>query len=1004
MTAIDQMLQQPFAQAIGWALLQFVWQGTLIAVLTAALLAALRRSGPDVRYVVSAIALALMLTLPVVSVVQTLGDVNPVSDSRGESSSATTAARDAGIGAAYSASEGHAPAPAVIPRARAGWSVDAWLPSLVSFWLAGVVVLTLRLFSGWMWAQRMKSHGARPAPDDLQSMARRLVRRLHIGRPVRLLESASVAVPTVIGWLKPVVLLPASALASLAPDQMEAILAHELAHIRRHDYLVNLLQTVIETLLFYHPAVWWLSRRIRAERENCCDDLAVSLCGDPVAYAAALAELEGLRSTCSDLVLAATGGSLLARVRRLLGAPTHAGRAPGWLAAGLALLVVISMSAGVVVRAALIGEPQSALVAPAVPARAASPAPAIAAGDALAPAAVLARAPASLPAAARPAATTAPALVVPRAAMASRTPTPAVAAVPAVAAEPPSPAQAATAATGSTAASAAVAAKPAIGALSASAATPASGALSAIAATPATRARSSTTPTPASGARSAIAAAPAGATAAPVIAAAPARAAAAPIIAATAVPAAAVAAIPATAAAAPAVATAAAIAATPAVGTQATAAAQARASAQSTSGRSGADGKSGNFVWSEDGKKFEVNYRGDIEFTDDDTDVSRMSPGAYLRIKDGRRFGTDNSVEFRAGGNGAIERRFWVGSQERPFDPEGRKWLAEMLPKFIRQSGIGAAGRVARFMTSGGPGAVLAEISRIEGSWAKRLYFTELFKQPGLTSAAIQQALAQAGREVESDFELASLLIASNRLVTEDGPRRAYLDAARTIGSDFELHRVLSSIVKAGPMSSTIAASVLDASGAIDSDFEQASLLTEFAAHQPLDGTVTAPFFKAASTVSSSFERHRVLTSVLQRADLPAQVLVAALASAGTVDVDFEAASFLVQFLKSNGVEGPARAPFFRAVASIDSAFERGRVLQALARRPDVSDQTVLEILRSAQTMTGGFERAQVLLAVAGSHPLTREARDAYIDASDKLGDFEQGRVLSALVRNERGK
>ena len=91
-----------------------------------------------------------------------------------------------------------------------------------------------------------------------------------------------VDVPTVIGWLRPVVLVPASALAGMTPQQLEAILAHELAHIRRHDYLVNLLQTLVETLLFYHPAVWWLSRRIRIERENCCDDLAVSLCGDPV--------------------------------------------------------------------------------------------------------------------------------------------------------------------------------------------------------------------------------------------------------------------------------------------------------------------------------------------------------------------------------------------------------------------------------------------------------------------------------------------------------------------------------------------------------------------------------------------------------------------------------------------------------------------------------------------------------------------------------------------------
>ena len=179
---------------------------------------------------------------------------------------------------------------------------------LVSVWLAGVAILTLRLFSGWMWVQRMKSHDAQPVHEGLDAMGRRLMRRLHIVRAVRFLESRRVDVPTVIGWLRPVVLLPVSTLAGLTPRQVEAILAHELAHIRRHDYLVNLLQTVVETLLFYHPAVWWLSHRIRVERENCCDDLAVSLCGDPVAYAAALAELEGLRASSGSSRLPRAAG------------------------------------------------------------------------------------------------------------------------------------------------------------------------------------------------------------------------------------------------------------------------------------------------------------------------------------------------------------------------------------------------------------------------------------------------------------------------------------------------------------------------------------------------------------------------------------------------------------------------------------------------------------------------------------------------------------------------
>ena len=928
MTAINEMLQQPFGQAIGWALLQFVWQGTLIALLTAALLAALRRSGPDVRYVVSTIALALMLTMPVVTVVQTLAATSPVwEETAGSLKVATT-----------SAAEVPAPVtPAVDPPAAAmpalaapvAWSVDEWLPLFVSVWLAGVALLTLRLFSGWMWAQRMKSHGARPAPEALQTAAERLMRRLHIGRAVRLLESTSVSVPTVIGWLKPVVLLPTSALAGLAPNQMEAILAHELAHVRRHDYIVNLFQTVVETLLFYHPAVWWLSRRIRAERENCCDDLAVSLCGDPVAYAAALAELEGLRSTTGDLVLAATGGSLLQRVRRLLGVPTHAGRAPGWLAAGLALLVVISMSAGAVARDALIGEWQvaapAAPVVPAAPAQPASTRPVVAV-DPLAP----------------------PAPSAPPAAIAAVPPS---LPVPSVVALPSEPALVAT--------------------------TPMVPSPVAIAPmVPAPLATTPMVPTPGApfaGVTSPLPAMP--------VAVAPMPA---PLVGPATLP------LPALAAAVP-------VVAAPVVAQTASS-----ASSQSTSHTTNDGEKSGNWVWSDNGKKFEVNYRGDIEFTDDDSDVSRMSPGGYLRIKDGQRFGTDNSVEFRAGSGGAIERRFWVSGRERPFDPEGRKWLAEVLPKFIRQSGIGAKSRVARFMKSGGAAAVLAEISRIEGSWAKRVYFTELFNQPGLSGAAIQQALRQAGREVDSDFELASLLIASNRIVSDDAVRRSYLEAARSIGSDFELRRVLSSIVKAGQMTPAIAASVLDTSGSIDSDFEQASLLVEFAARQPFDGPAGAAFFKALAGVSSSFEHNRVLKAVLQRTDLSEPVRVAALESGAAIESDFEAASFLTQFVKTSGVEGAARAPFFRAAASIDSAFERSRVLQALSRRTDISDATVLEILRSAQSINSNFERAQVLLAVAGTHPLTREARDMYIDASNNLGDFEQGRVLSALVKNER--
>ena len=164
----------------------------------------------------------------------------------------------------------------------------------------------------------------------------------------RIVDSMLVDVPSVIGTIRPVILLPVAALTSLTPDQIEALLAHELAHIRRRDYAVNIAQTLAEALLFFHPAVWWMSARIREEREHCCDDIAVDVCAEPVVYASALAEIASWRRRDLALSLGAADGALLARVRRILREPeAHTLRAgTGSIALALAILV----TAGAVVR------------------------------------------------------------------------------------------------------------------------------------------------------------------------------------------------------------------------------------------------------------------------------------------------------------------------------------------------------------------------------------------------------------------------------------------------------------------------------------------------------------------------------------------------------------------------------------------------------------------------------------------------------------------------------
>ena len=234
--------------------------------------------------------------------------------------------------------------PLTISRA----DVEAMFPWVVSAWLAGVALLLARATTAWWRVRRLHQLAIRSVCSIWQAAANRIAGRLQLRRVVHIVEMPQIDVPFAIGCLRPIVVLPIAAMSHLNVAQVEAILAHELAHVVRHDYVVNLMQTYAETLFFYHPAVWWLSARIRDEREHCCDDIAVEVCGDPVSYAEALTELETWRTGNVSLAAAATGGSLLGRVRRILRVevPVQSMRSPGTIALVLIALGVLATGAG----------------------------------------------------------------------------------------------------------------------------------------------------------------------------------------------------------------------------------------------------------------------------------------------------------------------------------------------------------------------------------------------------------------------------------------------------------------------------------------------------------------------------------------------------------------------------------------------------------------------------------------------------------------------------------
>ena len=182
--------------------------------------------------------------------------------------------------------------------------LEPWLPAVVIAWGLGVLLVSARLLGGFLVVRSLTRRGTRPIESNWHETLARLSQRLALRTPVRLLESAHIQVPMVIGWWRPLILLPATVVTGIPSDQLALILGHELAHIKRYDYLVNLVQSVIEAIFFYHPAVWWISTRIREEREHCCDDAAVALCTDRLEYARALSALEHMRGNLD----ADTGG------------------------------------------------------------------------------------------------------------------------------------------------------------------------------------------------------------------------------------------------------------------------------------------------------------------------------------------------------------------------------------------------------------------------------------------------------------------------------------------------------------------------------------------------------------------------------------------------------------------------------------------------------------------------------------------------------------------------
>lgn len=326
MKLIESFLPADLIDAFGWMILHSLWQGAVISVVLAFVMILTRKFSAKSRYFIAFVAILFM---PATAVYTFVRHYNPVK------TTGITEIQTAVTGGEIITGSPSAENTANLKAQQNGEDIAVFklsnytkyfyehIPLVVTLWLLGMLVFTLKFLGGLAYTQRLKYYRVLPVSEQWQQTFQRLKKSLNLQKGVRILQSTLVKVPMVIGYFKPVVLIPVSAFTGLSPGQLETVIMHELAHIFRNDYLINILQSIVEIVFFYHPAVWWMSRVVRTEREHCCDDIAIEKSGDSMNFARALANIQEQVLSGENLAMAIGSGnnSLLKRIKRLLNQP-----------------------------------------------------------------------------------------------------------------------------------------------------------------------------------------------------------------------------------------------------------------------------------------------------------------------------------------------------------------------------------------------------------------------------------------------------------------------------------------------------------------------------------------------------------------------------------------------------------------------------------------------------------------------------------------------------------
>lgn len=403
--------------------------------------------------------------------------------------------------------------------------------------------------------------------------------------------------------------------------------------------------------------------------------------------------------------------------------------------------------------------------------------------------------------------------------------------------------------------------------------------------------------------------------------------------------------------------------------------------------------------WSDDGDKIEMRWSGAFRLSEDERDIATVEEGATVSISDGTVRGARLTLRGRSGGS--IERAFTQAGAARDYEPEGRLFLAAMLDRLVRSSGMFAEERVARHLARGGPDAVLEIMTRLSNSsYVKRVYYSELLRQAPPSDSLLRRIAEKIPDDLVSDHDKATVLTQMAGLpALTDASRVAIARASMAIKSDHDQGRTLTALMALTPAAPAVSAAVLEAASSLGSNHDRANLLITLAQRGGIRAATSAAFVSLARSMSSSHDQRRVLMAVAATPSPSPTVMADAFGVVGTMSNSHDQASVLMTFIDRGALSEPSADAFFAAASRVSSSHDLSRVLGRAIER-SASDPVIEGALRLAPRLNS-HERANLLIDVATRSRVAGAALELYVAATRELGAHDENRALAALVRAE---